>query len=45
MAVQTEALEVVDEVIARRDGGEQVADPGGPLFPGIVKFIGHAAGG
>ena len=40
--VQAEALQVVQQVVAPRDGGEEVVDLGGALFAGGVKGVAHA---
>jgi hypothetical protein len=41
-AVQAEALEVVQKIVATGDAGEEVADLRRALFAGIVKSIAHA---
>ena len=40
--MQAEALEVVQQVVAAGDGGEEVVDLGGALFAGRIKDIAHA---
>ena len=40
--VQAEALQVVQQIVSPRDGGEEVVDLGGALFAGRVKDIAHA---
>ena len=41
-AVQAEALEVVEQIVAPRDGGEEVVDLRGARFAGGVKDVAHA---
>jgi hypothetical protein len=41
-AVQAEALEVVEQVVAPRNGGEEVVDLRGARFAGRVKDVSHA---
>ena len=41
IAVKAEALQIVDEVVARRDGGEEIVDALGAFFASGVKRIGH----
>jgi hypothetical protein len=40
--MQTETLQVVDEVIMPGDGGKKVVDFGGALFARNVENIAHA---
>jgi hypothetical protein len=40
-AMQPEALQVVDEIIARSDGREQGLHFGAALFTGSIVLIGH----
>ena len=42
-AVQAEALEVVEQIVAPRNGGEEVVDLRGARFAGRVKNVAHAA--
>ena len=42
MAVQAEALQVVDKIVARRNDGEQVPDQGGAFVAGFVILVAHA---
>jgi hypothetical protein len=39
-AVQTQALQIVDEIVAGRDNGEKVFHLGGALFSRLMEFIG-----
>lgn len=41
ITMQAEALQIVNQVVAARDGGEKVAHLGGALFPGGIEFIRH----
>jgi hypothetical protein len=41
--VQTEALQIIDEIVARGDGGKEVTHFGGPLLSRLIEFIAHAA--
>jgi hypothetical protein len=41
--VQTKALQVIDQVVTPRDGGEKVIDPGGALFTGVIEGVAHAS--
>ena len=38
IAVQAKALQVVDQIVTRRDGGEQFVHLGRALFAGTVKL-------
>ena len=40
--VQAEALQVVEQIVTPRDGGEKVVDLRGALFAGSVKDVAHA---
>ena len=40
--VQAEALQVVQQIVTPRDGGEQVVDLGCALFAGGVENVAHA---
>jgi hypothetical protein len=40
--VQTETLQVVDQIVTPGDGGEKVVDLGGALFTGVIEGIAHA---
>ena len=39
--VQPEALQVVEQIVAARDGGKKVINPGRALFAGSVEDIAH----
>ena len=41
-AMQSEALQVVDEIVTPGDGGEEVVDLGGALFAGRIEDVAHA---
>jgi hypothetical protein len=40
-AMQAEALEIIDQIVASGNGGKQIVHLGGPLFAGLVKCIAH----
>jgi hypothetical protein len=40
--MKAEALEIIDEVVTRRDPGKEFLHPRGALIPGGIKFVGHA---
>ena len=40
-AMEAEALQVVDEVVASGDGGEKLVYPGSTLFSLGIEFVGH----
>jgi hypothetical protein len=39
--VQTETLQIVDEIVARSDGREKAADLRSTRFTGLIKFVRH----
>ncbi|MEI9865128.1 MAG: hypothetical protein WDN00_11380 [Limisphaerales bacterium] len=39
--VQAETLQVIDQVISSRDGGEKIVDLGGALFTGVIEGVAH----
>ena len=43
-AVQTQALQIVDEIVAGRDNGEKVLHPGGSLLSRLKEFVALHAG-
>jgi hypothetical protein len=40
--MQAEALQVIDEIVARRDRGEEVIDPGGPIRARLIISVAHS---